>query len=290
MDLATAKPTRNRTQRSEVITYSTSSNQSEEFTVAQFQEGPRVSPPPTSGVRDTRSSTSGAPASTVARSWTTWRYRASTRAFGRCSTNARATRVTRALRRAPRRSIRWRRAEWRRPTRDASFAHSRSRSAPGRPFSSYGEGLLRRTVPFASCRSPCRTTSSSWTFAIASRFRAWMDEGLLEEVTALASAPGGHEPHRAPGRGISRTAASRGRRRRSGTCVEDAIIQSRRLARRQRSWFLRDPRIEWFDEAARGPRAPPRRTEWLRTGSCETRRNGIAIPREVARCGEPLPR
>jgi tRNA A37 N6-isopentenylltransferase MiaA len=31
--------------------------------------------------------------------------------------------------------------------------------------------------------------------------------------------------------------------------VEDAIIQSRRLARRQRSWFLRDPRIEWFDDA-----------------------------------------
>ena len=32
------------------------------------------------------------------------------------------------------------------------------------------------------------------------------------------------------------------------SCIEDAIIQSRRLARRQRSWFLRDPRIEWFDD------------------------------------------
>lgn len=31
-------------------------------------------------------------------------------------------------------------------------------------------------------------------------------------------------------------------------CVEDAITQSRRLARRQRSWFQRDPRVEWFDE------------------------------------------
>jgi tRNA dimethylallyltransferase len=33
-------------------------------------------------------------------------------------------------------------------------------------------------------------------------------------------------------------------------CVQDAIIQSRRLARRQRSWFLRDPRIEWFADPA----------------------------------------
>jgi tRNA dimethylallyltransferase len=31
-------------------------------------------------------------------------------------------------------------------------------------------------------------------------------------------------------------------------CVSDAITQSRRLARRQRSWFQRDPRIEWFDD------------------------------------------
>ena len=29
-------------------------------------------------------------------------------------------------------------------------------------------------------------------------------------------------------------------------CVRDAITQSRRLARRQRSWFRRDPRVEWF--------------------------------------------
>ena len=82
---------------------------------------------------------------------------------------------------------------------------------------------------------------------IASRFRAWMEQGLLEEVTALASAPCG----------LSRTARQAVgyrellRHVEDGddleACVEDAIIQSRRLARRQRSWFLRDPRIEWFD-------------------------------------------
>ena len=30
--------------------------------------------------------------------------------------------------------------------------------------------------------------------------------------------------------------------------MSDAITQSRRLARRQRSWFRRDPRVEWFDD------------------------------------------
>jgi len=36
-------------------------------------------------------------------------------------------------------------------------------------------------------------------------------------------------------------------------CVEAAITQSKRLARRQRSWFRRDPRVRWManaDEAA----------------------------------------
>jgi tRNA dimethylallyltransferase len=75
-----------------------------------------------------------------------------------------------------------------------------------------------------------------------------MEEGLLDEVTALASSPGG----------MSRTARQAVgyrellRHVEDGVdldqCVNDAIIVSRRLARRQRSWFLRDPRIEWFDD------------------------------------------
>jgi tRNA dimethylallyltransferase len=31
-------------------------------------------------------------------------------------------------------------------------------------------------------------------------------------------------------------------------CVSDAITASRRLARRQRAWFGRDPRVEWFED------------------------------------------
>ena len=117
----------------------------------------------------------------------------------------------------------------------------------GRPFSSYGEGLATYG-PARVVQVALQSDFEQLDLRIASRFRSWMDRGLLEEVTALASTPGG----------LSRTARQAVgyrellRHVEEGAdleaCVEDAIIQSRRLARRQRSWFLRDPRIEWFDD------------------------------------------
>jgi tRNA dimethylallyltransferase len=120
----------------------------------------------------------------------------------------------------------------------------------GRPFSSYGEGLVTYG-PARVVQIALQSDFEQLDLRIASRFHAWMDRGLLQEVVALASAPGG----------LSRTARQAVgyrellRHVEEGAdleaCVEDAIIQSRRLARRQRSWFLRDPRIEWFDDVDR---------------------------------------
>jgi tRNA dimethylallyltransferase len=117
----------------------------------------------------------------------------------------------------------------------------------GRPFSSYGEGLTDYG-PARVVQVALQSDFEKLDLRIAARFHAWMDQGLLDEVTALAHAPGG----------MSRTARQAVGYRELlrhieegadlATCVEDAIIQSRRLARRQRSWFLRDPRIEWFGE------------------------------------------
>jgi tRNA dimethylallyltransferase len=83
---------------------------------------------------------------------------------------------------------------------------------------------------------------------IAARFHAWMHDGLIDEVVALAKTPGGvsRTARQAVGyrellRHVEEDAALE-------QCVNEAITQSRRLARRQRSWFQRDPRIEWFDE------------------------------------------
>jgi tRNA dimethylallyltransferase len=117
----------------------------------------------------------------------------------------------------------------------------------GRAFSSYGAGL-RTYGPVRVVQVGLRSDFDELDERIARRFRAWLEEGLLDEVVTLASAPGG----------LSRTARQAVgyrellRHLEDGValdeCVSDAITQSRRLARRQRSWFQRDPRIEWFDD------------------------------------------
>lgn len=116
-----------------------------------------------------------------------------------------------------------------------------------RPFSSYGEGLLNYG-PVRVVQVGLESELEVLDERVATRFRRWMDQGLLEEVTRLASVP----------EGLGRTARQAVgyrellRHVENGEpldrCVENAITQSRRLARRQRSWFRRDPRIEWFSD------------------------------------------
>ncbi len=121
--------------------------------------------------------------------------------------------------------------------------------ASGRPFSSYGAGL-RTYGPARVVQVGLRVDLESLDERIAARFNRWMEEGLLDEVSRLLVVPGG----------ISRTARQAVgyrellRHLEDGValedCVLDAITASRRLARRQRSWFQRDPRVEWFDDPA----------------------------------------
>lgn len=117
----------------------------------------------------------------------------------------------------------------------------------GRPFSSYGEGLLTygaaRVVQVG-----LDVDLAELDERVARRFRSWMDQGLLEEVERLARSP----------LGLSRTARQAVGYRELlrhvedgedlAACVDAAIAQTRRLVRRQRSWFRRDPRVEWFDD------------------------------------------
>ena len=117
----------------------------------------------------------------------------------------------------------------------------------GKPFSSFGAGL-REYGPVRVVQVGLSPDIDQLNVRIEERFRTWMEQGLLEEVSALASSPGG----------LSRTARQAVgyrellRHIETGAaleeCVTDAITQSRRLARRHRSWFNRDPRIEWFAE------------------------------------------
>lgn len=117
----------------------------------------------------------------------------------------------------------------------------------GRPFSSFGAGL--RSYPEVRVvQVGLRADFEHLDRRIDQRFRQWLEMGLVEEVSRLLEIPGG----------LSRTARQAVgyrevlRHLEDGAsledCVRDAITASKRLARRQRSWFERDPRIEWFDE------------------------------------------
>ncbi len=115
----------------------------------------------------------------------------------------------------------------------------------GRPFSSFGPGVAqygRIRVVQVGLRVP----TDELDRRIESRFRQWMDEGLLDEVRRLAEGPGvGRTARQAVGYRELLAHLETGDDLEQ--CVRDAITHSRRLARRQRSWFERDPRIEWFD-------------------------------------------
>jgi tRNA dimethylallyltransferase len=115
----------------------------------------------------------------------------------------------------------------------------------GRPFSSFGPGLA------AHPPAPFRLVGVELPLAvvderIAARFRAQLDAGFLEEVTAVA----------ALGDRLSRTAAqalgyAELLDHLHGRCTLDdavdvAVARTRRFARRQRRWFRRDPRIHWL--------------------------------------------
>lgn len=120
----------------------------------------------------------------------------------------------------------------------------------GRPFSSYGAGV-RTYGPVRVVQVGLRLDAAIIDERIKVRFHEWLDQGLLAEVETLANSRAG----------LSRTARQAVGYRELlrhveldeplECCVNEAITQSRRLARRQRSWFQRDPRVEWFDEPDR---------------------------------------
>ena len=114
----------------------------------------------------------------------------------------------------------------------------------GRPFSSYGPGL--------SAYPPTDVVIVGLPYdpevvdrRIEARMARFVDEGLLEEVRALAVRP----------EGLSRTARQALGYKElldhvvSGAslegCVEEAVRRTKAFARRQWSWHRRDPRIRW---------------------------------------------
>lgn len=119
----------------------------------------------------------------------------------------------------------------------------------GRPFSSFGSGL--RTYPTtAVAQVGLRVDTATLDARVEARFRDWLARGLLDEVRALAASPAGLSKTARQAVGYRQLLAHVEQGAEFDACVDEALTQSRRLARRQRSWFERDPRVAWFDDPA----------------------------------------
>ncbi len=117
----------------------------------------------------------------------------------------------------------------------------------GRAFSSFGPGLEHYGPPRV-VQVGLRVGAEELDRRIAERFEQWMRDGLLEEVRALVARPGGLGVTARQAVGYRELLEHVEGGRDLGECVAAAIAQSRRLARRQRRWFERDPRIEWYED------------------------------------------
>jgi len=116
----------------------------------------------------------------------------------------------------------------------------------GRPFSSFGEGMMeygRSRVHQIGMLSDGPSSQAS----IAIRFEKWLAEGLLDEVRALAAHPAGLSRTARQAVGYKELLAHVQGEAPLAECVQNALDHSRQLARRQRAWFRRDPRIEWVN-------------------------------------------
>ncbi len=119
----------------------------------------------------------------------------------------------------------------------------------GRPFSSFGPGLdaYPRSTRFrlAGVWLPREVLNRR----IEDRYAAQLEAGFLDEVRAL------------PDEGLSRTArqalgyrellAHLDGKSTLAEAVDEAVRRTRAFARRQRSWFRRDPRITWLGTSAK---------------------------------------
>ena len=117
----------------------------------------------------------------------------------------------------------------------------------GRPFSSFGPGL--ESYP------PTRFVLLGLPFhpeevdrRIDERFSAWLEDGLLEEVRALATRPGGLSRTARQALGYRELLAHVEDGESLESCVQEAVRRTRAFARRQWQWFRRDPRIRWVTE------------------------------------------
>lgn len=116
----------------------------------------------------------------------------------------------------------------------------------GQPFSAAGPGLDRYGPPALSVALVGISMAPGVLGdRVEARVATMRDAGFVEEVRALASRPGGWSRTARMAIGYGEILAHL----EGGPSLEDAfartVVRTRQLARRQRVWFERDPRMTW---------------------------------------------
>jgi tRNA dimethylallyltransferase len=114
----------------------------------------------------------------------------------------------------------------------------------GRPFSDFGPGLEEYPptgIPQVGLALPPDEVDRR----IEDRFGAMVEAGLVEEVRRLAARPPGISRTARQALGYREVLAHVEGGAALEDCLDEAIRRTRQFARRQASWFRRDPRIAW---------------------------------------------
>jgi len=114
----------------------------------------------------------------------------------------------------------------------------------GRPFSSFGPGLEAHPESGTAQVGLSRPTEEI-DARIAARFAHMVQSGLVEEVRALAARPAGLSRTARQALGYREILAHVEDGAPLADCLEEALRHTRQFARRQASWFRRDPRVSW---------------------------------------------
>jgi tRNA dimethylallyltransferase len=117
----------------------------------------------------------------------------------------------------------------------------------GRPFSSFGPGLVEYGPPALDVTLVgIGVPRAELARRIVERFVAMRGAGLVDEVRALAARPGGLSRTARQAIGYKEVLAHlAGGEESLDESLARAALRTRQLARRQRVWFRRDPRITW---------------------------------------------
>ena len=121
----------------------------------------------------------------------------------------------------------------------------------GRPFSSFGPGLFQAAGPPVLDVAAVAVWLPRAVSArrIAGRFAGMAAAGLVDEVRRLAAGPGGLSRTARQAIGYKEVLDHLAGDVSLDAALQKAVDRTRALARRQRMWFRRDPRLTWLGAA-----------------------------------------